>query len=227
MKNLKRYNIVYAEDEPIIRLNVTQMLESYFKKVIAVSNGAEALKSYKECRADVLMLDVSMPLMTGLEVAKAVREENEEIPIVLLTALSDRETLLDAVELGLVKYLLKPMSNETFLETLQKLSILLNKRDTDTFWLSSDYSWKRSTQTLFDQEEQIYLSHKERSLLKLLIKHYNQVVSYEEIMAYVWIDEFEREITIDSVKRLVSNLRKKLPQNSLSNIYGKGYLLNS
>jgi len=52
-----------------------------------------------------------------------------------------------------------------------------------------------------------------------------KVVSYEEIMANVWIDEFEREITIDSVKKLVSNLRKKIPQNSLSNIYGKGYLL--
>ena len=226
MKNLKRYSIIYAEDEPIIRLNVTQMLKDYFKQVIAVSNGEEALKSYKEYRADVLMLDVSMPLMTGLEVAKTVREENEEIPIVLLTALSDKKTLLDAVELGLVKYLLKPMSNEAFVETLKKLSRVLNKRDTDTFWLSSNYAWKRSTQILFYQEEQIYLSHKERCLLRLLIKHYNQVVSYEEIMAYVWIDEFEREITIDSVKRLVSNLRKKVPQNSLSNIYGKGYLLN-
>ena len=225
MKNLKRYTIVYAEDETIIRLNVTQMLEEYFKKVIAVSNGKEALKSYRENKADVLMLDISMPLMTGLEVAKVVREENEDIPIIMLTALSDRDTLLDAVDLGLVKYILKPMSNEVFIETLKRLSKVLKYRATDIFWLTLDYSWKSSNQTLFYQEEQIYLTHKERCLLELLIKYYNKVVSYEEIMANVWIDEFEREITIDSVKKLVSNLRKKIPQNSLSNIYGKGYLL--
>ena len=225
MKNLKRYSIVYAEDETIIRLNVTQMLEEYFKKVIAVSNGKDALKSYRESKADVLMLDISMPLMTGLEVAKVVREENEDIPIIMLTALSDRDTLLDAVELGLIKYILKPMSNEVFIETLKRLSKVLKHRATDIFWLTLDYYWKSSTQTLFYQEEQIYLTHKERCLLELLIKYYNKVVSYEEIMANVWIDEFEREITIDSVKKLVSNLRKKIPQNSLSNIYGKGYLL--
>ena len=225
MKNLKRYTIVYAEDETIIRLNVTQMLEEYFKKVIAVSNGQEALKSYRESKADVLMLDISMPLMTGLEVAKVVRDENEDIPIIMLTALSDRDTLLDAVDLGLVKYILKPMSNEVFIETLKRLSKVLKYRATDIFWLTLDYYWKSSNQTLFYQEEQISLSHKERGLLELLIKYYNKVVSYEEIMANVWIDEFEREITIDSVKKLVSNLRKKIPQNSLSNIYGKGYLL--
>ncbi|HFU76076.1 MAG TPA: response regulator transcription factor [Arcobacter sp.] len=225
MENLKKYNIIYAEDETIIRLNVTHILEQYFKQVIVVTNGEEALKAYRSEKADVLMLDISMPIKTGLEVAKIVREENEEIPIILLTALSDRETLLNAVELNLVKYLLKPMQDEAFMITLQKVSKILQNRDSNTFWLTSDYCWNRSIHTLFYKKEEIYLTHKERSLLELLINSYNQTVSYEDIMVHVWIDEFEREITIDSVKKLVSSLRKKIPQNSLRNIYGRGYLL--
>ncbi len=226
MKNLKKYTVVYAEDETIIRLNVTQMLEEYFKEVIAVSDGEDALRLYRAKKADALLLDISMPNMSGIEVAKKIREVDDNIPIILLTALSDRGTLLEAIELKLVKYLVKPLSQEEFEKAMELFSIALNKSDLNYFRLSPNYLWYRNSRELFCNEKAIALTPRETSLLELTIHHYNEVVSYETIMAYVWSDEFEREITIDSVKRLVSSLRKKIPHNSFKNIYGKGYLLN-
>ncbi len=225
MKNLKNYTIVYAEDETIIRLNVTQMLENYFKEVIAVSDGDEALKLYKANKADALLLDISMPNMSGIEVAQKIRETDDNTPIVLLTALSDRATLLDAVELQLVKYLVKPLTQEEFENVMSSFSRVLKKSDISHFRLSDNYTWNKKSRELFCNEKSIALTPRETSLLELVINHYNEIVSYETIMVYVWADEFEREITIDSVKRLVSSLRKKIPDNQLKNIYGKGYII--
>lgn len=226
MKNLKNYMVIYAEDETIIRLNVTQMLEEYFKKVIAVSDGEEAFRLYQAKKADALLLDISMPKMNGIEVAQKIREVDENIPIILLTALSDRATLLEAIELKLVKYLVKPLSQEEFEKAMESFSIALKKSDLNHFRLSSDYIWYCKSRELFCNQKAVPLTPRETSLLELTIHHYNEVVSYETIMAYVWADEFEREISIDSVKRLVSTLRKKIPHNSFKNVYGKGYLLN-
>lgn len=226
MKNLKKYTIIYAEDETIIRLNVTQMLEEYFKEVIAVSDGVEAFRLYKAKKADALLLDISMPKMGGIEVAQKIREVDDTMPIMLLTALSDRDTLLDAVELHLVKYLLKPLSQEEFEKAMESFSKALIKSDLNHFRLSHNYVWDKTTRELFCNESSISLTPRETLLLELTINHYNEIVSYETIMAYVWADEFEREISIDSVKRLVSSLRKNIPENQLKNIYGKGYLLN-
>ena len=225
MKNLKNYTIVYAEDETIIRLNVTQMLENYFKEVIAVSDGDEALKLYKANKADALLLDISMPNVSGIEVAQKIRETDDNTPIVLLTALSDRATLLDAVELQLVKYLVKPITEKEFEVAMEAFSKALAKSQTDYFILSNRYRWYQKSRELFCDNKSVVLTPRETFLLELVIKYYNRAVSYETIMAYVWADEFEREITIDSVKRLVSSLRKKIPDNQLKNIYGKGYLL--
>ena len=225
MKNLKKYTVVYAEDETIIRLNVTQMLEEYFKEVIAVSNGKEAYRLYRAKKADALLLDINMPNMSGIEVTKKIRKEDSKIPIILLTALSDRETLLDAVELQLVKYLIKPISQKEFEVAMKSLSKALKKSDLNYFLLSKYYRWHQKSRELYYKDTLISLTPRETSLLELTISHYNKIVSYETIMAYVWADEFEREITIDSVKRLVSSLRKKIPDNKLKNLYGKGYLL--
>ena len=134
--------------------------------------------------------------------------------------------LLDAVELKLVKYLLKPLTHEEFKKAMESLNKVLKKSNINYFKLSTNYTWNKKSRELFYNEESVSLTYRESYLLELAINNYNRVVSYETIMAYVWLDEFEREITIDSVKRLVSSLRKKIPENSLKNIYGKGYILN-
>ena len=77
---------------------------------------------------------------------------------------------------------------------------------------------------LLHKGKTVNLSHKEQTLLALLMTHRKHCVSFEEIMAVVWEDELDIEISIDAVKYHVSQLRKKLPQESIKSIYGRGYM---
>ncbi len=118
MSNL---TLLYAEDDPQSRKNYAFVLEEYFSTVYLAEDGREALDLYHEKKPDVLLLDISMPFIDGLDVARAVREKNKDIPIIMLTAHDDKEKLLTAIPLGLSKYLLKPINHESLTQTVLKV----------------------------------------------------------------------------------------------------------
>jgi DNA-binding response OmpR family regulator len=225
METLKQYSILYAEDESIIRMNITQQLEQYFKCVHVAKNGAEALTLYNEKKPDVLMLDIEMPQLTGLEVARKVRETNRDIPIMMLTAYTESTLLLDAVELGLTKYLVKPLSKVKLKEALLKIAEQLTLLSQNSIILSDTYYWDKEGKKLYKEKYPLSFTSREQILLELLMSKYQKNVSFTDIMAYVWEDKYDEEISIDSVKKLVSTLRQKLPENALKSVYGEGYVL--
>ena len=225
METLKQYTILYAEDESIIRLNISQQLEKFFKTVLVAKDGNEALAMYAKYTPDVLMLDINMPKVSGLDVARKVRDTNREIPIVMLTAYTEATLLLDAVELNLSKYLVKPVSKVKMKEALFKINETLILLSKNKIVFSSTCYWDKEEKNLYSHNTLVSVTSKEKILLELLIKRYQKNVSMEDIMVWVWEDKFVEEISIDTVKKLVSNLRKKLPQNCLKNVYGSGYIL--
>ncbi|NQY21873.1 MAG: winged helix-turn-helix transcriptional regulator [Campylobacteraceae bacterium] len=89
-----------------------------------------------------------------------------------------------------------------------------------------DCLWDKEEEHLLINSQVIELSQKEHLLLKLFVKNKGFTVTYEDIMFHLWEDSYEKEISIDSVKNQVSHLRKKLPENCLISVYGKGYILN-
>ena len=225
MISLKDYTVLYAEDESIIRLNITQQLSRYFKKVYAVKDGEEALIMYNEIHPDVLMLDINMPKLSGLEIARKVRQNNKNIPIVIITAYTEEALLLDAVELNLCKYLVKPVSKAKLRDGLSRLEKTLLLLKEDIVILSCEYSWNKQTKKLYKENELIKLPHREQLLLTLMMDNFQQNVSIEDISAIVWEDKFMDEISINTIKKLVSSLRKKLPKNCLKSVYNSGYVL--
>ena len=228
MKNiLKHYTILYAEDDLDLQKITTEYLQRYFKKVYIASDGQEALNLYDTRQVDVLLLDINMPHVNGLEVARNIRGINETIPIMMLTAFSDKELLLQAVELNLCKYLIKPMSREAFRETLQNVAERLIKSETHVIDLKEDYRWFVKEERLAHQEETVFLTQKECMVLKLFISYGRQLVSFEEIMAVAWEDDFDKEISLSTVKYHVSMLRSKLPEGYIKNVYGKGYIFKT
>jgi DNA-binding response OmpR family regulator len=225
MINLKNYTILYAEDETIIRLNLNRFFEKNFKKVLLAKDGEEALELIDKHNPQILVLDIEMPYYTGLEVAKIVRQYNKEIPIVMVTAHSDTSTLLKAIELNLNSYLIKPITQSKLYELLYKLQKYFDEKSHKRLYLSENNYWDCSKELLYNKNSLIELSVKEKKLLALFANNLNQNIYYEDIMAYVWEEKFDEEISIASIKNIVSNLRKKLPKDSLKNIYGKGYIL--
>ena len=223
---LKEHTILYVEDNPKVQREMGEYLKSYFGSVYTASDGKEGFEVYM-CRfPDVLLLDIDLPEMDGLTLAKEIRKENRDIIILMLTAFTDREKLLKATELKLLKYLVKPIDIRDFEEAMDLVAKELLYIGSKHHHLREDYHWSDEKQELFYRDERVVLTNKEQKLLSLLIKSKGKVVTYEDIMAMVWEDEFEREVSINCVKNIVSNLRKKLPKDSISNIYARGYTLN-
>jgi DNA-binding response OmpR family regulator len=221
---LQNYSLLYVEDEPEIQANMKEYLESYFHSVDIASDGEEALKLYTKNRYDVLLLDINLPYLDGLSVAKKVREKDENAKILMLTAHTDQDKLLAAVELKLTKYLVKPLTPKVFKEALNALAQELCSSSSNFVKFSNNFFWDKERKSLLSGDKEVSLLEKERRLLRLLIENRSKVVSYEDIMINLWDDAFERDISIDSVKNQIRTLRKKIPENVIYNVYGQGYI---
>ncbi|MCH9813497.1 MAG: response regulator transcription factor [Epsilonproteobacteria bacterium] len=222
---LANHSILYVEDDLSVQANMREYLESFFKLVYVACDGKEALTLYEKYKPDALILDINLPYEDGLSVAKKIRKKDKYVSIIMLTAHTDEEKLLRAVELKLTKYLVKPVSPKAFKEALDLLAKEFVALSDKFISLCESFIWKRDTKQLLRIEEEIVLTQKERKLLALLVDHRGECVSFEEIMAVVWDESYDQEISIDSVKSQVSYLRKKLPKNLIESVYGKGYLL--
>lgn len=223
---LKNYSILYVEDEPAIQADMKEYLQSYFKEVFLASDGEEALTLYEQYQPDVLLLDIGIPKISGLSVAKSIRQENSKVKILMLTAHSEVEVLLEATELKLTKYILKPISPKIFKESMRLLAHEFHTQSSNCIKLDEHTFWDKETKTLMAYNKKISLREKELKLLELFLTHKASTISYEDIMVAIWEDSFEREISIDSVKNQVSQLRKKLPKDIISSVYGQGYIFH-
>ena len=227
MRNLlKNYSILYVEDELNIQKQMTEYLEGYFRDVYVSSDGKQGLEKYEEYHPDVLLLDIDLPHMDGLSLAKSIRKKDKSVSIIMLTAFTDQEKLLKATELKLLKYLVKPIDLLEFQETLDLLAVELTESTKEILVLGEGYTWNKSEGKLCHKGKSIVLTSKEQQLLVLLAKHQHKSISFEDIMAHVWADEFEREVSVNCVKNVVSDLRKKLPNDAIQSVYGKGYMLH-
>ncbi len=222
---LAHYSILYAEDDLCVQKSVVEYLGRYFKDVYVSNDGKEALRLYHTMKPDALILDIDMPHIDGLSVAKSIRETNQHIPIVMLTAFTDTDKLLYATELNLCKYLVKPVPPDDFREAMKKIALSLYASSPLYLSLCATHSWDRQSKQLFRQDTLIELTQKEQSLLDLFISKRNQCITFVEIITIVWEDSIDRDVSIESVKLQVYYLRRKLPKECIQNIYGKGYVL--
>jgi DNA-binding response OmpR family regulator len=222
---LKRHTILYVEDEPDIQANIGEYLRGWFKEVHTASDGEEALTLYHTLRPDVLLLDINIPSIDGLRLAAKIREDDQSVRIIMLTAHTEQEKLLAATELRLTKYLLKPVEPRQFKEALTLLAKELSHEGNRFVKLGTDALWDKEKQTLLLHETPLSLTAKEQRLLELFVAKRSQTVHYTDIMVAVWEEALEKEISIDSVKNLVSKLRKKIPGCNIASVYGSGYIL--
>jgi len=218
---LSTKTVLYAEDNDTLRASIVELLSRYFATVYEAKDGKEALEIYHRHMPDVVFSDIDMPLLDGLELSTKIRQDSKTKPIVIISAYSDTPKLLKAIELSLVKYLIKPIKPSEFKEALKKIADELLAYDNSLVCLSSDIYWDKKTSSLVSNPP-IHLTTTEESILQLLISRINKCVTYQEIML-AW--DINKDISIDTIKFHVSSLRKKLPKDTISNVYAKGYKL--
>ena len=220
IEKLQRLTLLYAEDEEAIRKNIADSLSYYVKEVIEARDGVEAYEFYLQKKPDIVLSDIHMPNLNGIDFVKKVREENKSIPIVIITAHTDKEYLLEAIELKMEKYIVKPIELESLLNVLEKCVYLLELNQKILSKIDENYIYDYDKKELRYKDEIVLLNKKEISFFELLIRNQNRIVSYEELQDKVWIDDV---MTDSALRSLVRNLRKKLPTDIIFNLSGIGY----
>jgi len=221
MKNdYENLTLLYVEDDEIIRQNAVEYLNNYCKEVFSAKDGQEALSIYKEKKPNIIITDIEMPRLNGLEMAKQIRKEDKKTPIIIATAFTDKEYLLQAVELQLIKYITKPISSKKLKEALQ---LVLEHLHIDSIlYIDKNSAYDKLNKTLIINKEFIKLSNKELQLLDLLAENHHRTVNYEEIESILWYDD---AMSKDALRALVRVLRIKLQGDYIENVSGFGYRL--
>jgi DNA-binding response OmpR family regulator len=223
----KLTKILLAEDEPALGQIIKESLETRNFSVILCANGDIALSKYQTEKPELLVLDVMMPKKDGFTLAKEIRETDDSIPIIFLTAKSQTQDVVEGFTIGGNDYLKKPFSME---ELIVRINNLLHRtreqKQVDTINFSK-YTFNFPKQTLqYKNEAIVQLTHREAHLLFNLIKNKNQVLDRSLILNKLWgNDDFFNARSMDV---FITKLRKKLKQDKeieIINVRGFGYKL--
>jgi DNA-binding response OmpR family regulator len=219
-KNIK---ILYVEDDELTRENGVEYLENYFENIYEAPDALSALKLYEQIKPHIIITDIQMPKLNGLEFIKRIRQDDKKTQVIVISAFCDKDYLFKAIELQLVKYLLKPIKEKELDEAIELCVSSIKNDESNIVKLDGNCYFDMYNLSLFKNEEQIKLRTKEIELLKLLLKNKNRYVKYEEIEAMVWSDS---AMSKDALKTLIKNLKSKLPKDCISNLTGMGYKID-
>jgi DNA-binding response OmpR family regulator len=215
-----KYKLLYVEDNATTRLFTSMFLKPHFKEIIEAVNGVEALALYQEHQPDVIITDIEMPQMNGLEFCKEIRKVETKTPIIITTAYTSVEYLLEAVSLNLIKYLGKPLDEEELIASLRSCFERLESDNPSVIRLTKEIYYDTFNNALSTKKKIIHLSASESMLLDILIKNSNRVVSYLEIENFIWMDTY---MTKDSLRSLVRKVRQSVGKEVIENVSKTGY----
>ena len=218
------YKILFVEDEKPIRDNYIEFLKIYFDEIYEAEDGEEAYKIYKQKKPHILILDINIPKLNGIDLLKKIREEDHTTKAIMLTAHENIDLLQKTIGLKLTKYLVKPVSRKIFISTLELVISELSNFTTiskNNISINENYSWSFDTNELSLNNSSVYLTNKERKVFALLVSSVNKTFSIDDIIYDVWEDYTEGNI--NALKTIIKNLRKKLPEDTIKNVFGVGY----
>ena len=221
LEQLKNLSILYVEDEALIRQNAIEFLSRYCDNVFEAEDGEEGFQIYQEEKPDIIISDIKMPKLNGLDFATKIRKTDKKTPIIMLTAHTQTDYLLKAVELQLIKYLVKPLSLKELKDALL-MAIEILAGDSALVILNSTTQYDRFNQTLFVDKNLIRLTYKELLFFDFLLKHKDRVITYDEIEKIVWAYDV---MSKDAIRSLVRSVRRKTGIDFIDNVSGMGYRL--
>ena len=220
---LKSLNILYLEDEENIRKNITRTLQLLCNNVYDCSDSMEAIEVFENKKINIIISDISMPNINGIEFSKIIRKKNKQIPIILLTAHTDTDYLLEATKLKLVDYLIKPLNFLKLKEALINAVTEIEDNNPIIINFPNNIEYNMQTKQLFQDGIEKNITAKEIALLELLYKNKNKNISQEFIKLNLWDDPYDA--TDSALKAVLNKLRNKIGKSSIKNLTGIGYRL--
>jgi heavy metal response regulator len=218
--------ILVVEDEKKVASFLKKGLEEEYYAVDCAYDGEEALFMAETNEYDLMLLDIMLPKIDGLEVLKGVRDKGLTLPVLMLTAKDSVEDVVKGLDAGGDDYLTKPFA---FAELLARVRALLRRKEREPAGelRVADLVLDPATHTVSREGQEIDLTAKEYALLEYLMRHVNRVVTRTMISEHVWDYHFDPLTNVIDV--YVNHLRKKIDLNSsqrlIHTIRGVGYML--
>ncbi len=217
--SLRDKKVLYVEDDAEVLSNISQMLSNFFDTIYTASDGLEALEIYREHDIDILIVDIEMPRLSGIDLIKQIRRDDSETLAIIISAYTKTDYLLESVELGLVKYIVKPLTSKKINELLHKIEE--HFQVDSVVWLSDELYVDTSRSMVISQNIEQPLTSRELKFLLTLSNHH--VITYEQIFD-IWDGD---EPTDNAIRSCVKYLRKKLPDGFIKNRSGVGYYIET
>ncbi|MCZ2458343.1 MAG: response regulator transcription factor [Chitinophagales bacterium] len=224
---MSRTKVFYVEDELFLGKIVKESLESRGFEVIMESDGGKAVDLFKKSQPDICVLDVMLPNKDGFTIADEIREMNEDVPIIFLTAKTQTEDVVKGFNMGGNDYIRKPFSMEELIVRIQNLlrtkTESPNKISGDTVTMGK-YSFQVNRQILSHGKEEKKLSYRESELLKLLYLNRDKVIDRKDILNLLWgNDSFFNSRNLDVYITKLRSYLKDDPSLEIITIKGIGY----
>jgi two-component system OmpR family response regulator len=227
--NMKTKRILLAEDDNNLGNLLKNYLNAKYYDALLSVNGKEALESFKKNEFNICIIDIMMPEMDGLTLAKEIRKLNPLVPFIFLTAKNQKEDIIEGFKSGADDYITKPFSME---ELLYRIEAILRRvadpveKKKEEIYSVGKYSFDTLKQLLLIEDHTIKLTTKESELLELLCQHKNEILERNYALKAIWIDD--NYFNARSMDVYITKLRKYLkkdPSVKILNVHGKGYKL--
>lgn len=221
--------ILLVEDEPNVVSVIKRGLTEYGFEVSVAANGATGLQMALDHDFDLVILDVMLPVMDGIQVCKLIRQQKQTIPIIMLTALDSTENIVSGLDSGADDYLVKPFK---IAELAARLRTLLRRKGGDVqasnnLFTISDLELNTESKVAYRHKEPLKLTATEFRLLEYFVRNQKKVLSRIQILESVWDIDFNMGTNVVDV--YVNYLRKKLEKNGASKlihtVFGMGYMM--
>ncbi|NBA84940.1 response regulator [Emticicia sp. CRIBPO] len=219
--------ILYVEDDPNLGFVTKDSLEEEGFEILHFSDGKEAWKSFKKEKFDLCLLDVMLPELDGFSLAEKIRVQNQQVPIIFLTAKSLHEDKIAGLKIGGDDYITKPFSIDELvlrIKVFLKRNAISDSTNTSDNFSCGKYDFCFSQLSLTHKSDVQKLTHREAEVLKFLCERKNQVIKREDILTAIWgRDDYFLGRSLDV---FVTRIRKMLsgdPNIKIENVHGVGF----
>ncbi|MDR1284987.1 MAG: response regulator transcription factor [Campylobacteraceae bacterium] len=220
---LKKLSVLYVEDEVDIRKSLANAIEDEFGKFITAADGNEGLKKFKKFEPDIVITDILMPIKDGLEMAKEIKAISKDTVIIILSAFSEKERLFKAIDVGIDKYLIKPVHPDDLLSLITNI-VVQKFSASNIIELGKGYEFDKNKKILIKDGKPIVLTKKEIFFTSFLVSHFGTFALHEDIKRSVWAN---KKVNDAAIRTFVKRIREKTDKDFIKNVPALGYKIST
>jgi two-component system cell cycle response regulator len=211
-KNLKKLNILFVDDDKLVYNTFALIFKNYAKNIFTAYNGIEGLELYKNNHIDIVISDIQMPKMNGIEMAKEIKRINENTPIIFTTAFEESSYLKEAIEIGVDAYIIKPIDKVQLLKKLNKIAdnlVLKQEIENYTKLIKIIFDYQVDGLILLDENYDVVIYNKAASEILKNKKNLEYLkIKIDEILKENGADEIKTTISFSDKKFFKLNIKK-------------------